>query len=206
MNKIRKAFLVIMACAVMLLFSACGKDNTPFSHGSWSGNTYTSKYLGIKLQLDSDWAATTDEFLAMGLGIPDMSESNIQTAFSKIGAITEMTATRSNGSYISITVTDITYLENVSEEDFSEEQYIENAIELIKSEDDVPGFSIGAQKSAVDFLGKSTDCIEMSFSLNGQAMYELQIPIFKSHYIASISFNAYSKSELYTLPAMASAV
>lgn len=210
MNRTRKVFLAIMASVVMLFAAACGKkDSSSFKHGSWSGNTYTSKFLGIKLQLGSDWAATSDEFFAMALGIPDMSESNIQTAFSKTGTITEMTATKSNGSYISITVTDITCLEDFSEEqyeDFSEKQYIENAIEHIESEDDVSGFSISAQKSKVDFLGKSTDCIEMSFSLNGQAMYELQIPIIKSHYIASISFNAYNKAELYTLPAMTSAI
>lgn len=202
MNKTRKVFLVIiMACVVMLFATACGKDNTPFKHGSWSGKTYTSDFLGLKLQLSSDWAVSSDADLAKAFGIADMSESNIQTIFDKGGIITEMMAGKASGTSINITVQD-----NSNSAKFTEKQYFDTAAELVKSQFEAMGLSCNVQKSSVNFLGKTTDCIELTVTINGQTLHELQVPIFKSHYTASITFGSYSKSEIYTLIAMASAI
>ena len=195
MNRTRKAFLVIMACVVMLFATACGKnDSSSFKHGSWSGSTYTSEFLGIKIPAGSDWTITSDTELAQAFGVSDMSDSSIKSIFDKGGVLTEMMAGNDDGTSINITVQDNTGIEG-----FSEAQYLDSAMELVESQFEAFGLSCTAQKKSVDFLGKSTDCIELAVEVSDQTIYELQIPIFKSHYTASITFASFNKSELNTL-------
>lgn len=200
MNKTRKVILVIMVCAVMLFTTAC-KDNTPFKHGSWSGNTYTSEFFGIKVQVDSGWTVFSDADLAKAAGMSDMSESSIQSVFDRGGSIYEMMAAKSNGSSMNITIQDSDKTVSWKEKDF-----FNAGKALIKSQYEAAGFKCSVEQSSVNFIGKSTDCLDISLSQNGQTLYCIMIPLFKSHYTSCILFGSLSKPDLYSLIALVSAL
>lgn len=201
MNKTRKILLAVMACVVLLFATACGKDNTPFSHGSWSGNTYTSEFFGIKVQLGSDWTAVSDADLARSSGIPDMSETSIRSRFDKGAALYEMMAVRSDGTSMNITIQDSD--KTVS---LSEEQFFTAGIPLIKSQFEAAGYKCSVEKDTVYFLGKTVDCISLSLTANNVTVHEILVPVFKSHYTASINFGSLNKADLFSLMAMVSEI
>ena len=202
MNRTRKIILAIMVCVVTLFAAACGKkDNTPFSHGSWSGNTYSSDFFGIKITMGTDWTILSDSDLAKSAGISNMSESSIKTVFDKGGYITEMMAAKGSGASVNITVQDSDKTIN-----FSEKDYFTAAPKLMKAQFEAAGYNkCDVYKSAVNFLGKSTDCLELTLTANGKTLYEIQIPVFKSHYTACITFGSFEKPELYSIINMFSA-
>lgn len=200
MNKTRRIFLAISVCVLMLFTTACQKDNTPFKHGTVSAGTYTSEFLGLKIQAASGWTMSTDADLAKGNSISDMSESNIQTVFDKGQYITEMMIAKDDGASINITVQD-----NDKSLSVSEKEYFTTGIDLIKSQFDAAGYDCDVKKSSVNFLGKSTDCLELSLTVLGTTVHEIQIPIFKSHYTASITFASLNKSDLQAIVNMVSA-
>lgn len=198
MNKIRKLFLAVTAFAMLLLVSACGKDNTPFKHGSWSStNTYTSDFLGIKIQAGSDWTISADAEIAKNFGITDMSDSSIMSVLDKGRYITEMAAGKADGANINIVVQD-----NDKSVGINEKNYFTDGVKLAQSQLELLGITCTAQKGSVIFLGKSTDCIEVTIPMDDATLYEVQVPIFKSHYTASITFAAFSKAEMYSLVTM----
>lgn len=201
MNRIRKILSVILACAVLLFATACGKDNTPFTHGSWSGNTFTSEFFGIKVQLGSDWTAVSDADLAKSAGISSMSDSNITTVLDKGSPIFDMMAAKSDGTSMNITIQDSD--KTIS---LSEEQFFSAGIPIIRSQFERAGYKCSVEKDTVYFLGKTDDCISMTLTANGATVYMILVPVFKSHYTASINFGSLNKADLYSLMSMVTAI
>lgn len=201
MRKVIKVFMAISVCVLTLFTTACKKDNTPFRHGTVSADSYTSGFLGIKVQAGSGWTMHSDADLAKINGISDMSESSIQSVFDRGVYIAEMMMSKEDGVSINFTVQD-----NDKSLSLSEKEYFTTGVELIKSQLDAQGFGGDAKKSSVDFLGKSTNCIELSLTKSETTIYQIQIPIFKSHFTASLTFNSLNKSELQSLVDMVSAV
>ena len=201
MNKTRKAFAVILVCVVTLFATACGKDNTPFSHGTWNGKTYTSEFFGIRLQLGSEWVVISDNDLAKRMRIKDMSESSIQSVFDKGGNVYEMITARADGSSISIVIQDHNKTLALSEEEF-----FSAGLPFVKTMLEAQGYKCSVEKDTVYFLGKNTFCISLSLTANNVTVHEIMIPVFKSHYTALISFGSGSKPDLYLLIDMVSAI
>lgn len=202
MNKTRKVFTAIALCVMMIFVTACQKkDNTPFKHGSWSGNTYTSEFFGIKIQLGADWIAIDDANLAKSVGISDMSESSIRSVFEKGGSIYEMMAAKTNGSSITISVQDSD--QNIA---LSEKDFFELGIAIIKAQYEALGQKCTVEMGTVMFLGNSTKCLDITLTQNGTTVYCILIPLFRSHYTSCITFGSLSKPDLYSLVAMASAL
>lgn len=190
-----------MACVVMLFATACGKDNTPFSHGRWSGNTYTSEFFGLKMQLGSEWIVIPESDLAKRAGIRDMSESSIQSVFDRGATFYEMVAARSDGSSISIAIQD--HDKTVA---LSEEEFFSAGLPFVKTMLEAQGYNCAVEKDTVHFLGKNTSCISLSLTKNNLTLHEMMIPVFKSHYTALIAFGSASKPDLYLLIDMVSAI
>ena len=197
MNKTRKILLAIMACAVLLFATACGKDNTPFKHGSWNGNTFTSEFFGLTVQIDSAWTPMSDAELAKSVGISDMSESSIKSKFDKQRYIYDMMAIKSNGSSMNITIQD-----NEKTVSWTEKDFFTAAVPLIKNQFDAQGFKSSVEKDTVSFLGTTANCLNISLTKDNITVYEIMIPVFKSHYTACITVGALSKPDLYALLAM----
>ena len=199
MSKTRKVFLVITAC-IMLLFATSCADKGEFSHGSWNDYTYSSKFLGIKLRLDANWMVFSDEILSKAAGISDMSDSSIRTAFDRGSMITEMSALNSNSS-ISITVQDNDTADALNEEDF----FSEENLSRIRADFEETG-SCTIYKDTVRFLGKDTDCINLSYTLLNISSCEIIIPVFISHYTAIVTFSANDPATLAALVSTATAI
>ena len=195
MNKTRKVFLAVAVCVMLLFTAACKKkDNTPFSHGAWSGKTYTSQFFGIRVETGSDWAPIPDAELAKQMRISDMSESSIQSVFDKGGTVYEMLAARSDGSSVSIVIQDHNKTVALSEKDF-----YSAGLPFVKAMLEAQGYQCSIEKDTVFFMGKNTNCISLSLTANNRTVYETMIPVFKSHYTALISFGSVSKPDLYLL-------
>jgi len=52
-----KRLFAILLAATMLL-AACGGTGTP-TRGAWDGNTYSSRYIGLRFELPADWTVMT---------------------------------------------------------------------------------------------------------------------------------------------------
>ena len=194
MNKIGKALIAVLTCVLMIAVTACGKKDAPFEHGLWSGSTYTSGFLKLKIQTDSDWKVFSDAELAINNGISNMSETSIQNVFYNYGCLTEMMASKDGGTTISVAV-----WSNDKTTNFSEKEFFTNGISTVKAQFEAGGYVCDIQKSDVDLLGKSIDCIELSVPLGSMTRYEIRIPIFVNRYTAILSFSSFDKAETYAL-------
>lgn len=186
MKTIGRIFSLVLLCALMLLMTACGGKK--FSHGTISDTTYTSKFLGLKASFDSDSIIITDDTLAMGNGISDMSDENIRKALDKDGSISEMMVITAAGDSVDITVHDRKALGLPAED-----EYFETVKQHLAEE------NISASIGTVDFLGKSTRCIEYSMAILGDTFYDLLIPIFKDDYVVIVSFSSAQKDNIKPL-------
>lgn len=190
MNKTRKAFAVILACAVMLLMTACGE--VAFEHGSWNGQTYTSEYFGFTVKGDANWKVVTDDGLAKLNDINDMSPDNIKSVLNK-GGLMEMKLSKSQGGGITIFVYD-----NEKRPDYREFQYIDARLKAVEDKyGSLKTINCIAKKSTIDFLGVLTVCVETETNLRGLGTsYGYEIPVVKGNYTASIVISSMNKSDL----------
>lgn len=189
MKKVSRIFSLIALCALMLLMTACGGQK--FTHGTISGSTYKSDFLGLKATFGSEWDLYSDSRTAAYNGLSDMSASSIETAFKNNGTIYDMVVAKQDGSSINIVIQDTTKTGSLKESD-----YFTTGVELLKRQLEATGAKATVGTDSVDFLGKSTRCITVKMSMSGITMYMIQVPIFKGDYIASITFGSLTESDL----------
>lgn len=189
MKKSIRILSVIALCAMMLLLTACGSGKK-FSHGVIGAADYKSKYLGLKASFDPNRVVImiSEETLAMGNGVSDMSSENLRKALDKNGAITEMSVILTEADSVSITVHDH---EAIGAQ--SEDEYLEAMKEHLAKED------IQAEITTVNFLGESVRCLEYGMTVLGDPLYSTLIPIDKGDYIAIIGFDSSSKERIKPL-------
>ncbi|MDE6728325.1 MAG: hypothetical protein K2J80_10370 [Oscillospiraceae bacterium] len=190
MKRMIKALAAVMVCALMLFMTACGEKSAEFEHGTVSGTSYTSKFLGLKADLGSGWTFLTDSELASANGVSDMTASSVKSAFDKkgVGVIMEMMATKQGGDSVNITVQSYSNKSVPSEDAY---------FDLIKEQ--YSKLNTNASFGRITFLGKSVRCVDLSVSVLGVTAYETQIPIFKGDYIACVTFSSAKKENLKSL-------
>lgn len=199
MKRISKVFSVIALCALMLFMTACGSGSKEkFKHGTVSGSTYTSDFIGVKATFGSGWTFYTEAQLAQANGVSDMSASSIESAFSKTGTINEMMVLKEDGTSVNIVVQDCTKTGKLKEDTY----FTSVGLDMIKTQLESMGAKASLSAGTVTFLGKSARCINASMTMNGVTVYMIQVPIFKDDYIASITFGSVNKSDLPSLVAM----
>lgn len=179
-------------------------DSTGLSHGTWSGKTYTSKFLGIKGDFPSDWVVTSDSELASAVGATEMSAEAMKTAMSSVGTVTEMmTATADQSSSVNIVIEDTskTQTPNESGKYFSTMPAV--AQQQLEAVGEALGVSMKANvsESSVSFLGEDTKCLYIILTVDGSDVHEIQVPIFKDNYVVNITFAAPTKAEAEALVA-----
>lgn len=201
-RKIGRILIAAALCVLTLMMAACGKDNTPYTRGVWSGTTFTSTFLGLKVNAGSDWNIVKDAELAKMAGISDMSASNIQKTLDSGKYVPDMMMTKMNGTSVNITVQD----NDKSKVKFTEKDYFKSGPALIEMQIKQQGGTCTVQEGNVNFLGKGTRCLEVTAKLSGREVYEIQVPMFISHYMVSVTFGATSKAELYSAVAMMTAL
>ncbi|MBQ7999874.1 MAG: hypothetical protein IJ298_01490 [Ruminococcus sp.] len=83
MKRLVSAFLAIV---IMLCLACCTQDTqdteTGISRGSIKGNTYTSKYTGLKFTKPDDWRFLSDKELAQAMSISEEAISDKEFAAS----------------------------------------------------------------------------------------------------------------------------
>ena len=179
-------------------------NNTDLSHGTWSGKTYTSAFLGIKGEFPSDWVVTSDSDLASAIGATGMSADSMKTALNSVGTVTEMkaaTADQSSSVNIVIEDTNKTKTPNESDKYFSTMPAV--AQQQLEAVGEALGVSMKANvsESSVSFLGEDTKCLYIILTVDGSDVHEIQVPIFKDNYVVNITFAAPTKAEAEALVA-----
>lgn len=179
-------------------------NNTDLSHGTWSGKTYTSAFLGIKGEFPSDWVVTSDSDLASAIGATGMSADSMKTALNSVGTVTEMmAATADQSSSVNIVIEDTskTQTPNESGKYFSTMPAV--AQQQLEAVGEALGVSMKANvsESSVSFLGEDTKCLYIILTVDGSDVHEIQVPIFKDNYVVNITFAAPTKAEAEALVA-----
>lgn len=184
----------------MFLMTACG-GGQKFKHGTISGSSYTSDFLGVKATFGSDWMLYSDSQTAAYNGLSDMTDKSIQSKFDQNGTIYDMVVARSDGASINIVVQDTKKTGKLKEE-----TYFTTGLDLIKMQLEATGAKVSLKADTATFLGQSTRCIKVSMTLNGVTVHMIQVPIFKGDYVSSITFGSLKESDLPTFMAMFTAV
>lgn len=197
MKKVSKLFSLISLCVLMLLMTACGGGGQKFTHGTISGSSYTSGFLGVKVTFGSDWTLYSDGQTAAYNGLSDMSESSIKSKFEQMGTIYDMLAVKPDGSSINIVVQDTKKTGKLKED-----TYFTTGLELLKQTLEASGAKVSLKEDSVSFIGKPTRCIKAQMTHQGITVHMIQIPVFKGDYIASITFGALKESDLSSYMAM----
>ena len=196
MKNVRKIITVILICALSLVVTACSSSKA-YTHGTSSGTTYTSSFLGVKAEFGSDWTLSDAASLAKMNGLSDMTESSTKSSFEKNGIVVDMYAVRQlDNSNINIVVEDVkkTYGKSLSED-----EYYKKGLETVKTQMSAIDSSAQITEGKTDFLGKSTRCFNISVNIGGVNIYERQVPIFRGDYVSVITFSSLSSSELDSL-------
>lgn len=203
MKKASKIFSLVLLCALMLLMTACGgKDSATYTRGKWSGSTYTSTFLGFKTTPGSEWSITSDENLAKMAGITDFSDSNVKKTLDSGMYIPEVALFKPNGASITIAVQD----NNKASVKITEADYTQSGADVVQAQMSQLGVTCTVTPGTVSFLGKSTKCLEVAAYMQGEEAHEIQVPIFVGSYVASVTFAARTKAELYDEISMIKAI
>lgn len=70
MKRIVKTLAIMMCCIMM--FTGCGllnQESNEAKRGKWDGETFTSEFADLKLQLPDGWVSATDEEIASIMGV-----------------------------------------------------------------------------------------------------------------------------------------
>lgn len=200
MKKASKLFSLVMLCALMFLMTACG-GGKKFTHGTISGSTYTSDFLGLKATFGSEWDLYSDSRTAAYNGLSDMSASSIETSFKNNGTIYDMVVAKPDGSSMNIVIQDTTKTGSLKESD-----YFTKGVDLLKTQLEATGAKATVRADTTTFLGKSTRCIKVQMTMNGVTVHMIQVPIFKGDYIASITVGSLNENDLPSFMATFKAV
>lgn len=178
-------------------------DSTGLSHGTWSGTTYTSKFLGIKGDFGSDWTITSDSELASAQGISDMSAENMKSVMNSAGVVSEMMAAKADGTSVNIVIEDTSVTKTPKGD-----EYFTTMLSIGGQQFEAYGAAMGVDMKAnvtertVKFCGEDTRCLYIVLTADSVDIHEIQIPIFNGDYITSITFGATTKADADALLAM----
>ncbi len=201
MKKLR-ALLACAVCAMTVLTTACGGGEggsggsaiistrkASLSHGSWSGTTYTSEFLGIKGEFGSDWEITDDKTLADAYGLSDMSAESMKSALGNKGLVQEMMAAKGQSS-VNIMIEDTTKTKTPTGD-----KYFSTMLEIAGKQFEALGLNADVSEGSVTYCGENTRCMNIVLDVEGTKVYEIQVPVFVDNYIVNITFAATSNDE-----------
>lgn len=207
MKKTNKTLMAIAASALMIFVTACsnsesGSDvssnsnNSDVSvssdsndssaastmHGTWSGTTYTSAFLGIKGEFASEWTPLTDDYLLEQSGITDFSDSTLKSA----SAFYEMAVQKENGDNVNIVVQNLT----ASGESITGEDYVKSSVDALKQVYSALDENASIKQEQITFTGETMSGVSLSYSIDDVAINQMQVYLFKENYVAVITFTA----------------
>ncbi len=201
MKKFGRVFLLLAVCVMVLFTTACKKDDTPFAHGTIIGSSYSSRFLGIKINVPSNYEMMNDADLATMNSVKDMSADALKSKLDGGDFIYEMYTASNDGSSINITMQD----QSASGTKMTEKDYFKHMKDLIVAQFQQAGYDITADESTVTFKGESTRCLKIALSDGNMTVHEVQIPIFRGNYVSCITFASQDESKLQSIIDMVSA-
>ena len=133
-----------------------------YSPGEWDGNTFTSEFLGIRIQLDSDWEPYSNAQIAEMNGIADMSFASARDILAD--GMYYMNA-KGPGLLDSMEIFVSDTASDVLDKDQLKQTYVE------------AGFECETSLSNIEFLGETVKSIEAKISNGNLTLYETRVYI-----------------------------
>lgn len=158
------AFLLAFSCLFCL--SACSESETPsanFSRGTFSDGVYTNSFAGISLALSEDWQIYSDEAIEEMYGSVTTSDEN-----GKMLTCYDFVAVREDGTSVTVTYSDLDAFYGGG---IGEMEYLESALELLRSEMENAYGSCVCEMGEVSLSGKTVPCVFASVEIEG---FEIQ--------------------------------
>ena len=162
-----------------------GSKEKDFSTGKVTTNKYTNEFLGITVELGSDWTFMTDAQI----------EENNKTALGLVGddykalmenasSFTDMMATKSNQTdTVNVTFEKLTGANLL----LTEDRYAELSLDTLKGSFESMGMTDVVVANGKDtFAGAEHACITLSAKYNGNAVYEKLIVVKCSGYMVTV--------------------
>lgn len=170
-------------------------DTTGLSHGTWSGKTYTSAFLGVKGEFDSDWVPVSDKELATAIGASEMSVESMKTAMKAVGNVTDMMVqSPDETSSVNVVIEDTSVSKTPTGD-----KYFSTMLSIAEQQFEAVGAAMGVDmkakvsESTIKFCGDDTRCLYIVLTVEGEDVHEIQVPFFNGNYITNITFAAKTK-------------
>lgn len=174
--------------------SSTPEADSKFAHGKQDGNTYTSKFLGIKAEFADGWTLMTEDVLAQYNGIDDMSDENVNKVLDTNAMSYELMAAKDTVTNVNIVIENLN-LTNGGKS-ISAEDYIDAVLPNLEAQFKAAAENVEVKKSTASFLGSEVACINTKLTVEGVDKAQCVIPISKGAYIANITFTGVSEAEV----------
>lgn len=205
----KRVLALLLALMVVFSFAACGADqedvrgeqinngsatagsDAEFSLGDTEGLTYENKFIGIGCTLENGWSFYSDEQIKqINNTTADMAGDEYAEAMKNATVVYDMFATDANETNNMSVVLEKVNL--VSLATFDAEKNFRNQFDLLKQTFENMGctdvtFEIGT----VRIDEEEHTCLNTSAQINGAKMYQKQVAIKCSGYIATITVTTF---------------
>lgn len=165
------------------------KENTAVKDlfGTWNGTTYISDFFGFKCELGSDWYIMPDGYLESVHNVSEVSQEYLEEILNSTGDVIVMGAMNmTNTGNLTVAISD----SKITHMPIGNEYFIAAPLNVKYSLKQQYGIDAEVTIINVDFCGKSTRAV---FTISGTSdlpQYQIQVPVFKGDYMASIIFTA----------------
>ena len=180
------AFLLAFSCFFCL--SACSENEDPsanFSRGTFSDGVYTNSFAGITLSLSEEWKIYSDEALEEMYGsvLTFDEDEKMLTCY-------DFVAVREDGTSVTVTYSDLDAFYGGG---IGEKEYLESALELLRSEMENAYGSCVCEMGEVSLSGKTVPCISSVIKQNGSEIFNSVVVKKTGSVMASLSVAALSE-------------
>lgn len=187
MKRVYQILLVMLVLASLVL-TGCGQElpDRPFSLGEVSGNTYTSEYAGVTVELSPEWQMlSAQELQELPDNVSEMLEGSEAGEFMEnYSGIMDMQATNPlTGSTVNINYTAIRKAERAAYAHMSEEESLDVVLKqydmLVEAYEQMGVEEPAIEKITVNFLGEEHAALLTTGHVQGMNIYFVQVQNYK---------------------------
>lgn len=204
----KRILSLIMVCVLALSLAGCGcgKDATPYSMGTITGNKYENTLLGMGVNFTEEWTLTSQGDIALLNGLDSsLNKESLEAELAKIDSATVFVADHyESGNSFNINMQKLSSLENIlvgigaKDEDYIDE-VVKELVDTMPEAMAEEGMTISdIHATEVSVGGTMIDAIDMDCRYDDYNLdyYMRQILLVKDGYMAAVTITAFEKEDL----------
>lgn len=189
----KKLFAVILVVALLLSFTACGKETKKeFSRGVITENTYENEFLGLGVTLDENWVFYTDEQIAALYGLTtEMLGDDFEEYLKTATVIYDMQVIHKfNAANINVNFEKLSALGDVQTANM--EVFVSSIMPTVANSLETIGCTdVSYELCDIKIGDKTFEGAKTKATLSGLQLYQTVVCIKCDGYIANISVTSY---------------